>query len=51
MVTFRPDINYNEAIKGRIQDEWLMDYCSNNILNLDKSNDTYVKLNNYLKQG
>ena len=52
MVTFRPDINYNEAmVKGRIQDEWLMDYCSNNILNLDNLNDTYVKLNNYLKQG
>jgi hypothetical protein len=49
MVTFRPDINYNEAMEGRIQDEWLMDYCSNNILNLDKSM-IHIKLNNYLKQ-
>lgn len=31
MVTFRNDISYHEAmIKGRKQDEWLMNYCEKN---------------------
>ena len=50
MVTFRPDINYYDAmVKGRIQDEWLMDYCSKNTLDLDNLNDIYAKLKDYLK--
>ncbi len=45
MVTFRDDLSYHDAmLRGRKQDEWLMEYCEKNDFNIKDLDEIYAKL-------